>query len=161
MPAVTEEYIEALASCRDARCPGYKQETVQAVLSTTSFSYFDSGGDVPGIEREVSHLRFVDDEDIPCEYCGEPRLVADQVRPVYPNVSGQPQDKLLHVGRDGERVQDLQLDGARRDAEMAQMRALIERQTAALERQEVQIERLSERAAKPAPARKVKDTPQA
>lgn len=144
MPTVTETTIEALASCRDARCPGYKQQPVQAVLATTSFSYVDSGGDVPGIEREVQHLRFVEEEDIPCEYCGEPRLVADQTRPVYPNVSGQPQDKLLHVNRDGERVQDLVLAGAQRDAEMAQMRALIERQTAALERQELQIERMQD-----------------
>jgi hypothetical protein len=145
MPTVTETAIEAWASCHDGRCPGYKQQQVRGVLTTTQFSYFDFGGDVPGIERSTEMIRFADEADAVCDVCGQPRLIADQVRPIYPNVSGVPQDRLLHVNDDSERVRDMQLADAKREAEMAQMRALMERQAAAIERQERQIEQLSQR----------------
>ena len=74
--------------------------------------------------------------------CGGTRLVSEQVRPIYPNVSGQPQDALLHVSQDSERLRDVMLDAAKRDADMAQMQVLMERQLAASERQQQEIERL-------------------
>lgn len=152
MPAVTENLIQGLASCRDGRCPGYKQMEVDAVVTITAFSYFDLGGDVPGIERESILIRFSDpDTDMPCPVCGEPRLVSDQTRPIYPNVSGVPQDKLLHVGEDSERVRDLQLDNANAKAQNAQMQALMERQAAAMERQQEQIDQLLAGQEKPTP----------
>jgi hypothetical protein len=124
MPTVTEKTVDALASCTDGRCAGYKQQPVKAISTTTEFSYFDLGGDIPGIERATTMIRFDDLADAQCEVCGEPRLVSEQTRPVYPNVSGIPQD----------RVRDLQLADARRDAELANMRATMERQQALIER---------------------------
>jgi hypothetical protein len=134
MPTATETLIDAWAACSDGRCPGHKQQAVKAISTLVQFSYFDNGGDIPGIERSVTHVRFNDIADAQCEFCGEPRQVADQVRPVYPNVSGVPQDKLLMVGKDSERLRDLQLADAKREAEMAQMRMLMERQAALIER---------------------------
>jgi hypothetical protein len=95
MPLVTETVIDALAHCADQRCAGYTQQPVKAVQTVTQFSYIDLGGDLPGIERESFLLRFDDIADTQCPHCGEPRIVADQTRPIYPNVSGQPQDALL------------------------------------------------------------------
>lgn len=144
MPTVTATIIEAQASCRDGRCAGYKQQPVQGIRTVTEFSYVDLGGDIPGIERSVDAVHFSDIEDERCPVCGQPRLIADQVRPVYPNVSGIPQDAILHTNRDSERVADMLLESAKREAEMAQMRALMERQAAAMERQQQQIEQLTE-----------------
>lgn len=133
MPTVTDTLIDGYASCRDGRCPGYKQEPVKAILSLSEWTYFEQGGDIPGVEKTTVLIRFADEADEPCSVCGEPRLVADQVRPIYPNVSGVPQDALLQVGRDSERVRELQLEAAKRDAEMARMREQMERQSAQLE----------------------------
>jgi hypothetical protein len=145
MPTVTQESIEAYASCNDARCAGYRQQPVRAVRTLTEFSYVDLGGDVPGIERSTELLRFEDPDEAVCPVCEGSRLVADQVRPIYPNVSGVAQDALLHTSRNSERVMDLMLDSSKRDTEMAQMRTLVERQASALERQEAQIAELSNR----------------
>lgn len=134
MPTVTEKTVDALASCADARCPGYKQEPVKAIETLTEYTYFDLGGDIPGVERSTTMLRFEDLSDAQCPVCGEPRLVADQVRPIYPNMSGQPQDTLLQMQTGGERLREMELKDARRDAEMAQMRATMERQERLIER---------------------------
>jgi hypothetical protein len=125
MPATTDKVIDAYASCRDGRCAGYKQQPVKAVETLIEFSYVDLGGDIPGIERSTTLIRFADETDEPCPYCGEPRLVADQVRPIYPNISGIPQDALLAIGRDSERVRDLMLESAKRDTEIAELRAQV------------------------------------
>lgn len=140
MPTSREDIVEALASCHSARCAGYKQEPVKAIQTLTEYTYFDLGGDLPGVERSMTMLRFADVADAQCPACGEPRLVSDQTRPIYPNVSGQPQDALLAIGQDSERVRDLELKDARRDAEMAQMQAMFERQNALMERQSAQLD---------------------
>jgi hypothetical protein len=140
MPTVTETEIDALASCSSARCAGYKQTPVKAIRTITEFSYIDLGGDLPGIERSTMMLRFADLADTQCPVCGEPRIVADQVRPIYPNISGQPQDALLAIGRDSERVRELELANAKRDAELSQMQATMERQAALIERLVAQAE---------------------
>lgn len=142
MPTVTENLIQGWASCRDGRCPGYKQEQVEAIVTVTAFSFIDLGGDLPGTEREATLIRFAEEGETPCLVCGEPRLVSDQVRPIYPNVSGVPQDALLHVGQDSERVRDLMLENATAKAQSAQMQALMERQATALDRQQQQIDEL-------------------
>lgn len=145
MPTVTEKTVNAYASCHDPRCGGYKQEPVQAIYTLTEFSYADFGGDVPGIERGTELIRFADVADAECRICGEPRFVSEQVRPIYPNMSGVAQDALLHAQKTSERMTDLVVEAARRDAEMSQMRALMERQAAMMERQEAQIAELSAR----------------
>jgi hypothetical protein len=134
MPTVTERTIDAWASCHDARCPGYKQEPVKAIETLTEYTYFDLGGDIPGVERSTTMLRFEELADAQCAVCGEPRLIADQVRPIYPNMSGQPQDTLLQMHTGGERLREMELKDARREAEMAQMRATMERQQTLIER---------------------------
>lgn len=144
MPTVSEKLIDALASCTDGRCAGYKQQPVKALETLTEFSYFDLGGDVPGIERSTTLLRFADEADIACPFCAEPRLVADQVRPIYPNISGVPQDRLLHMHDADQRMRDMQLANSQRETEMAQMRELMQRQASALERQELQIKQLGD-----------------
>jgi hypothetical protein len=148
MPAVTETVIDALASCKEQRCAGYTQQPVRAVRTVTEFSYIDNGGDLPGIERSTELLRFADLTDAQCEHCGEPRLVATQTRPIYPNISGQPQDTLINQYRDSERVRDLELADARRDAEMAQMRVTMERLAATNERLTSQLDSARPRARK-------------
>jgi hypothetical protein len=132
MPLVTETVIDALAHCADQRCAGYTQQPVKA-------------------ERESFLLRFEDIADTQCPDCGEPRIVADQTRPIYPNVSGQPQDALLRGTRDAERVRELELADARREAEMAQMRATMERLAAANDRLMDRLETPRTRARKDEP----------
>jgi hypothetical protein len=143
MPTVVENVVDGYASCRDGTCPGYKQQPVKVVVTETQFTYVDLGGDIPGVERSCLIYGWENPDDEPCPVCGQPRLCSDQVRPVYPNISGQPQDALLAVGRDSDRVRDLMLENAKRDAEMAQMTALMERMAANAERQERQIEALT------------------
>jgi hypothetical protein len=133
MPTVTETLIDGWAHCGDGRCPGNKQQAVKAIRTVAEYSYFELGGDIPGIERSTDQVRFNDLADAQCQHCGEPRHVADQVRPIYPNVSGIPQDRLLQTNG-AERILELQLADAKRDAEMAQMRATLERQSALIER---------------------------
>lgn len=150
MPTVTEKTIDAWASCSDALCAGHKQEPVKAIETLTEFTYFDLGGDIPGVERSTTLLRFADLADVQCEHCGEPRFVADQVRPIYPNMSGQPQDMLLQMHKGGERIRDMELAEAKRDAEMAQMRATMERQQNLIERL------IGQETPAPAPARRTR-----
>jgi hypothetical protein len=133
MPTVTETLVDGWAHCGDGRCPGNKQQAVKVVKTIAEYTYFELGGDIPGIERSTDYVRFNDLTDAQCQHCGEPRLVADQVRPIYPNVSGIPQDRLLQTNG-AERILELQLADAKRDAEMAQMRATLERQSALIER---------------------------
>jgi len=150
MPTVLENVIDGYASCRDGRCPGYKQESVKVVQSESQFSYIELGGDIPGIERSCFSYWWADEADEPCPHCGKPRLCSDQERPLYPNISGVPQDKLLAVGRDSEQLRDLMLANAQAQAQMAQMQTLIERSEARAQRQEEQITALtSELASRP------------
>lgn len=132
MPTVTETLIDGWAHCGDARCPGNKQQAVKAVKTLAEYSYFELGGDVPGIERSTEQVRFNDLADAQCQHCGEPRSVSDQVRPIYPNVSGIPQDRLLQTNG-AERLLELQLADAKREAEMAQMRETMVRQNQLIE----------------------------
>lgn len=157
MATITEKVIDALAHCANQRCAGYTQVPVKAVQTLTEFSYIDLGGDLPGVERSTLMLRFDDLADAQCPHCGEPRIVADQVRPIYPNISGQPQDALLNQYKDSERVRELELADARRDAEMAQMRATMDRMATTNERL---MERLEALSGPRRPGRPIKDDPQ-
>jgi hypothetical protein len=134
MPTISETLIDGYAHCVNGRCEGNKQQPVKVIQTLSEFSYVELGGDIPGIERSSTSERFNDLADAQCQFCGEPRQVADQKRPVYPNVSGVPQDKLLYQNADTERLRDLQLSDAKREAEMAHMRVTMERQQAVIER---------------------------
>jgi hypothetical protein len=155
MPTLIETPIRGLASCHNSRCLGYKQEPVDAIRVVTEFSYVDLGGDIPGVERSSEMFRFADVADAQCPVCGEPRLVSDQTRPIYQNISGQAQDHLANLNSGSERVRELELQAARSDAQMAQMQAAMERQSALIERM------LAEKESPRTRARAIKDEPQA
>lgn len=143
MPTVTEQTVTALAFCIDGRCPGYNQQPVEAVRRTNEFSYLELGGDLPGIERSTTQVFFAREEDAVCEHCGKPRLVEEQERPEYPNVSGQ--DPLAIFNRAGaaEQMRTVLLEQAQRDRELAEMRAQMAEQALAMERMTALIERQS------------------
>lgn len=144
MPTITEETITGLAFCVDGRCPGYEQQEVPALRRVSAFSYLELGGDLPGIERSSAQVLFLNEGDAVCPHCGKPRLVEDQVRPEYPNTSGQ--DPLAIFSRQGAaaQVRTMVADQAQRDVEAAQMRATLAEQSAAMERMASIIERQSD-----------------
>jgi hypothetical protein len=144
MPTVTEDTITAQASCTDGRCPGYEQVEVQAVKRLNQWSYVELGGDLPGIERTSSQVFFANEEDTACPFCGKPRIVDDQIRPEYPNMSGQ--DPLAIFNRAGAAAQmrEVIADQARREVETAQLRATLAEQSAQMERMAALVERQAE-----------------
>jgi len=89
MTSATEQFVEAYAFCHNGRCTGYLQEPVQGVRTTTSWTYMDSGGDLPGIEKTTEMVRFADEADGVCPTCEGPRDISEQLRPEYPNISNQ------------------------------------------------------------------------
>jgi hypothetical protein len=121
MPTQTEMLVDAFASCRDARCPGYEQQPVQGRRVHTSFSYVDNGGDWPGEERSVDHIFFVDGEEPPCPFCGKPMFISEQERPEYVAISGQDPMRIYDLDQTG-RVRDLQVAGLQQQAEVSEMR---------------------------------------
>lgn len=100
MPIVTEDPTRAYAHCRNARCPGYAQEEINAVREETAFTFGDLGGD--GVfthmtERSTVGFRFADPVDGPCPGCGEVREVTGDPRPTYQPLSGKDPMGLLHA----------------------------------------------------------------
>jgi hypothetical protein len=133
MPTVTQQVVDAFAFCRDGRCPGYAQQPVKAIRTTTSFSFVDNGGDWPGEERSVDHLAFIrqegDPDYPPCPHCGQPMAVAEQERPEYANASGQDPMRIYNLDQSG-RVRDLQLAGMQSQVDVADLRAQMAEQAA-------------------------------
>lgn len=133
MPTVTVSKVEAFAHCADSRCRGNRQEPVKAVAENISISFLDNGGDMPGEERSMRHLRFAREADASCSVCGGPREVSDQKRPVYANVSGHDQAGLLKFKTaDGEFVIPVADDGKTAELEdkIEKLTALVEKLTA-------------------------------
>lgn len=167
MPIVTETEVTALAFCVDGQCLGYAQESVPALRRTSEFTYRELGGDLPGVEKSTTDVQFVNDEDAVCALCGKPRLISEQERPEYANVSGQdPEGIFKYKGQAEGQVRDIlrdqELKDARRDTENAELRALIAQQNAAiermtghLERQAAQVEELQARPRGPGRPRRV------
>jgi hypothetical protein len=155
MPTVTEENIVGLAFCIDGRCPGYEQQTVPALKRTNEYSYVELGGDLPGIERSSSQVFFIHEGDAVCPHCGKPRLVDEQVRPEYPNTSGQ--DPMAIFNRSGAAAQmrEMIAEQARREVETATLRAQLAEQSAQMERMANAIEELQSRPRGPGRPRKV------
>ena len=93
MPTITGTPIVGYAHCRDARCPGYQQEQVDAVREETSFTFGEGdrlGAGVLQNTVEKSHVeyRLADPEESPCRVCGVPREVTGEPRKQYVNESG-------------------------------------------------------------------------
>lgn len=91
MPTITPVPVFAYAHCRDARCPGYQQEQVDAIREETSYTFGENGGDgvfTHMIESSRVEYRFTDTKDSPCPVCGVPREITGTPRPQYVNESG-------------------------------------------------------------------------
>ena len=131
MATVTESVIDAYLACPDARCPGHRQQPAQARKVTTSFSFADNGGDWPGEERSTHHITFLDGVQPDCPHCGRPMDISDQQRPVYARVSGQDPMRIYDLDQVAQ-VHDVQLAQAKRDLEMAEMKAMIAQQSATI-----------------------------
>jgi hypothetical protein len=79
------------------RCPGYKQVEVRAIRELIEWTYGDLNGGSSdpsdqALARNVSHaherITWADLDDRPCPYCGSPRELTNQVRPVYAGLAG-------------------------------------------------------------------------
>jgi hypothetical protein len=93
MPTITGTPVKAFAHCRDARCPGYQQEEIDAVREETSFTFGDGdrlGAGVLQNTVEKSHVEYraASAGDAPCRVCGVPREVTGERRKQYVNESG-------------------------------------------------------------------------
>jgi hypothetical protein len=100
MPTFAQETVKAYCHCRDARCPGYHQEEVDAVREEASYTFGENGGDgvfTHMIESSRVEYRFADDQDAPCPVCRTPREVTGEPRPQYVNESGHDPMGLLSV----------------------------------------------------------------
>lgn len=120
------------ATGKAALCRGFVQEKVTARREEVGHTYLDSGGDNAFIENSFVSLHWIDPDQEACPHCDGPRQLAEQVRPKYQNMSRKDPLGLLGlrdvVGDDESRVV-----GAR-DAEMAEMRAEMERMADELKR---------------------------
>lgn len=133
-PNVREEPIDALAHCRNPRCQGYGQQPVKAICQTVDWTFAAKGGATGGpmdaaVENSQEYLRFEDESEAPCPYCGHVREVARQERPTYDSLSGFSQDGLL-----GGPKFDPNTVNTPADAAMAEMQATIARQGELLEK---------------------------
>ncbi len=135
MPSVTETPQRAWAHCRDARCPGYNQEEIDAVHEETSFTFGEGGGD--GIfagmeERSMVEFKAVDPEDVPCPACGVAREVTGQARPSYRNESGHDPLGLLGGPKFNAAVKNTEADAqtAALQAQVSKLAAQLEKLTA-------------------------------
>lgn len=91
MPTVTETPVKGYAHCRNARCPGYQQQEVDAVREEKSFTFGDGGGDgvfTHMVERSMVAFLFADPGEASCPSCGEAREVTGDPRPSYQPLSG-------------------------------------------------------------------------
>lgn len=91
MPTFTAVPVFAYAHCRDARCPGYQQEQVDAVREEMAYTFGENGGDgvfTHMVESSRVEFRATDEADVACPVCGEPREVTGDPRPQYVNESG-------------------------------------------------------------------------
>lgn len=102
MPTITGTPVVAYAHCRDARCPGYQQEQVDAIREETSFTYGD--GDRLGagilqntVEKSLVEYRVADPDRAACPVCEVPREVTAEPRKQYVNESGFDPMGLLSV----------------------------------------------------------------
>lgn len=123
-PNVNESLEEGFAHCVNARCDGYGQEPVMVVRTVVEHTVGSRGGDgifSNVVENTNEYLRLADEADIPCPSCSKDRDVSLQERPVYPIITGFPQDGLLNVKGFDPNVRNVQADEAMA-AEVADLR---------------------------------------
>ena len=108
MPIITDTPRTLNASCGDGLCEGYGQVEVKGVERTIAYTYLDNRGpsndphDVAlnnAVERSVVQYLWSDEADRLCPHCGQPRILEEQVRPVYARLSRQDPLLLLKMER--------------------------------------------------------------
>jgi hypothetical protein len=136
MPTSTQERVQGYVSCSDSTCLGYEQRQTDVVRETTAFTYHDNGAlpsdPVPATAVERESVRVVQPAG-ECEHCGKPLLFTDQSRPEYPQVSGQDDNALRNLNTQ-KQIHAVEVDGLKRDRELAEMRAQMAELTAELQR---------------------------
>jgi hypothetical protein len=125
MATVIDELIDGYVFCADQRCPNYNQKPYTVRRRKTSWSFMDSGGDLPGEEKAIFQVDFpLEDGQTPpdCDLCGERLVATDQERPVYARISGQDPMRILNLEQ-GTQVRELKMEGLESKAQVAEMRA--------------------------------------
>jgi hypothetical protein len=100
MPTITEAPVRAYCHCRDARCPGYQQQEIDAVREEASYTFGENGGDgvfTHMVESSRVEYRAADEADVACPVCSADREVTGTPRPQYVNESGFDPMGLLSV----------------------------------------------------------------
>lgn len=139
------------AHCPSPACAGHQQREVDGVLETTSFSYRDNGGDIPGEERSMEEPRLVEEIALAeaverrdsraeidearaaavaarsCGTCARALELSVTPRPQYDPLSGFDPNYLVNSSAEAPLV-DPQSADARVAALEAQVRALLEAQ---------------------------------
>jgi hypothetical protein len=95
MPTQTVTPVRGYAHCVVPRCPGTYEQEVDALKVTTSWSFIERGGDIPGEENSQDAARFADEADAVCEHCDGHREVSLSPRPQYQPLSGHDPMGLL------------------------------------------------------------------
>ena len=132
MPTVTESKVRAYAHCRNARCPGYQQQEVDAIREEKGLTYRDLNGPGPAdpydglVERSSVYYRFADEKDRACRGCGEAREVTGDPRPSYQPLSGHDPLGLLEFGGfDASKVIQPDDRTAALEAQLQEMREMV------------------------------------
>lgn len=128
MPLTTITEVEGFAFCVDPRCPGYEQQPATVRVTSVEWTYIELGGDLGGVERGTAYESFplADGESPPdCPHCGKRMEASTQKRPDYARVSGQDPLRLLNLEQ-GSQVRDMQMANLQKDAELAEMRAMLQ-----------------------------------
>lgn len=97
MPTPTITQVRAYAHCVRPRCPGYREQEVDAVRREDFYTYAEKGGDLPGIENSFVYLDFADEDERACPSCGQARDLSATARPQYQNISGHDPNGLLDI----------------------------------------------------------------
>lgn len=125
MPTATQEVVPGFVSCMDSTCPGYLQKPADVTRETVAFTYHDNGAlasdPVPATAVEREAVRVVQPGG-ECEVCGGPLLWTDAPRPVYPQVSGQDDNALRNMNQQ-KKINEVEVEGLKRDRELAELRA--------------------------------------
>lgn len=135
-PRVTPSSATGFAHCRDFFCEGYDQVPVPAIRTLIEWTGAAVGSDpiFHGVVfTSTEDLQFENQEDMACEHCGKSREISALPRPTYENLSGHPQDGLLHVKGFSPAVRNTEADEqaatamAEQNRKIAELTALVEK----------------------------------
>lgn len=124
MPVVQEATVPGFAHCPNTACPGSAQAPVPVIQRETSYSYYDNGGDMPGIENSKIEFVFAHPADAECPHCSAHRECGIQKRVNYLNLSGFDPNGLNEINAEAA------LPGPSPADEMAALREQVEQLTA-------------------------------